>query len=197
MKLLLASKSSARRQMLAAAGVPFESVDSPLDEEGVKADLMASGVDARTLTVRLAGAKAQSIEAASGVLVLGADQVLETETGQILSKAGSREELRNQLLSLNGRIHHLHSAAVVAEHGMPCWNACETVTLGMRKLGDSFLDDYLAREYEDVRWNVGGYRIEGLGAQLFDRIDGSHFAILGLPLLPLLAFLRRQGMIGQ
>lgn len=197
MKLLLASKSSTRRQMLAAAAVPFETADSSFDEERVKADVMASGADARTLAGRLAEAKALSIAASRGVFVLGADQVLETETGQVLSKARSRQELRDQLLSLSGRVHRLHSAAAVAENGTPCWSACETVTLVMRMLGDSFLDDYLDREYEDVRWNVGGYRIEGLGAQLFDRIEGSHFAILGLPLLPLLAFLRRQGMIGQ
>lgn len=197
MNLLVASKSNTRRLMLEAAGVPFEIVDSRTDEEQVKADVMASGVNARTLAERLAAAKALGVGALPGMRILGADQVLETDTGAILGKAGSREQLRDQLRSLRGRVHHLHSAAVIVENGTPGWSACETATLAMRDLSDSFLDDYLAREYEVVRWNVGGYRIEGPGVQLFDQIEGSHFAILGLPLLPLLGFLRQQGMIGQ
>lgn len=183
--------------MLDAAGVPFEAVDAPLDEAHEKAGLMASGVDARTLAARLAAAKALSVAAPADALVLGADQVLETEAGGVLSKAESREELRDQLRLLSGRPHRLHSAAVMIESGRTCWSAVETATLVMRDLGDSFLDAYLDQEYEDVRWNVGGYRIEGLGAQLFDRVDGNHFAILGLPLLPLLDFLRLRGILAR
>lgn len=181
--------------MLEAAGVPFEVIDAPFDEERAKADVMASGLEARAVAAYLAEGKALSARVAADSIVLGADQVLETDSGAILSKAGSKDELRDQLHMLSGRRHFLHSAAVVVEDGRPIWRATETATLVMRELGDSFLDDYLAREYEEVRWNVGGYRIEGLGAQLFDRVDGSHFAILGLPLLPLLAFLRSRGMI--
>jgi septum formation protein len=193
--LRLASKSSTRRHMLEAAGVPFEVVDAPFDEEQAKADVMASDMGAHAIAEHLAEGKALSAVASGGALILGADQVLETDSGGILSKAGSKGELRDQLRALSGRRHFLHSAAVMVENGRSCWRATETATLVMRELGDSFLDDYLAREYEEVRWNVGGYRIEGLGAQLFDRVDGSHFAILGLPLLPLLAFLRSRGMI--
>lgn len=197
MKLLLASKSATRRRMLDAAGVPFEVVDAPLDETREKAGFMASAIDARTLAERLAAAKALSAATPANRLVLGADQVLETEMGGVLSKAGSREEMREQLRMLSGRTHHLHSAAVICESGRICWSAVETATLVMRDLGDSFLDAYLDQEYEDVRWDVGGYRIEGLGAQLFDRVDGSHFAILGLPLLPLLDFLRLRGILAR
>ncbi|MDQ8757023.1 Maf family protein [Sphingosinicella sp. LHD-64] len=193
--LLLASKSGTRRRMLDAAGVSFEVVDAPFDEEQAKAEVLASDPDGRTVADHLAEGKALSAAAAADALVLGADQVLETDSGEIFSKAASVAEMRMQLRVLRGRTHFLHSAAVVVANGRPCWRATETATLVMRKFGDSFLDDYLAREYDEVRWNVGGYRIEGLGAQLFDRVDGSHFAILGLPLLPLLAFLRSRGMI--
>lgn len=195
MLLRLASRSDTRRRMLESAGIPFEIVDAPFDEERAKADVLTSGMEARAVAGYLAEGKALSPGIAPDSIVLGADQVLETDSGAILSKAGSMEELRDQLRMLSGRRHFLHSAAVVAENGRPVWRTTETATLVMRELGDSFLDDYLAREYEEVRWNVGGYRIEGLGAQLFDRADGSHFAILGLPLLPLLAFLRSRGMI--
>ena len=146
MTLLLASKSGTRRLMLEAAGVPFEIVDSLTDEEQVKADVMASGVNARALAERLAEAKALGVAAMTGTLVLVADLVLETDTGAILNKAESREELRDQLRSLRGRIHQLHSAGVVVENGMPRWSACETATLAMHDLSESFLDDYLARQ---------------------------------------------------
>lgn len=197
MKLLLASKSATRRDMLTAAGVPFEAIDTPFNEAQAKADAMRSGIDACALAMLLAEGKAASADTPAGALVLGADQVLETEAGAILSKAESRDELRAQLRALAGRPHRLHSAAVIVEEARLVWSATETATLVMRPLGESFLDDYLAREYEEVRWNVGGYRIEGLGAQLFDRIEGSHFAILGLPLLPLLDVLRHKGVLAQ
>ena len=195
MTLLLASKSATRRRMLADAGISFEPVDAPLDEEAVKNDVMAAGVNARTLAGRLAEAKALSAAAPSDALVLGADQVLETREGGVLSKAGSRDELRAQLRALAGGSHRLHSAATIAQGGAPIWSATESATLVMRDFSESFLDAYLDREYESVRWNVGGYAIEGTGAQLFDRVEGSHVAILGLPLLPVLAFLRERSMI--
>lgn len=195
MRLLLASKSAARRRMLADAGVPFALVDAPLDEEAVKSDVMASGVDAKALAARLAEAKALSAAAPAGALVLGADQVLEMDDGNMLGKAGSREELRAQLRGLAGRTHRLHSAASIVQDGEPIWSATQSAMLAMRNFSPSFLESYLDREYESVRWNVGGYAIEGAGVQLFERIDGSHFAILGLPLIPLLAFLREKAMI--
>lgn len=195
MRLLLASKSEARRHMLEAAGVPFETVEAELDEEAAKGGLWGAGFDARGVAEELAQLKALSVAASAQDLVLGSDQTLERDDGTLLGKPASREEARGQLQSLRGATHRLHSAAVVAQGGEALWWGSETVELAMWPFGDSFLEDYLDREYERIRWSVGGYRIEGPGAQLFDRIEGSHFAILGMPLLPLLGYLRERGLL--
>lgn len=195
MRLLLASQSKARREMLAAAGVTFDTVSAPLDEAEAKAGLAATGFEPRDTAEMLAELKAKSVPAGADTLVIGADQVLELDDGSMLSKAGSREELLGQLRLLSGRTHKLHSAAVVAEGGERVWGATETVDLKVRPLGEDFLRAYLDAEYDEVRFCVGGYRIEGRGAQLFERVEGSHFAILGLPLLPLLACLRERGLL--
>jgi septum formation protein len=192
--LLLASQSETRRRMLDAAGVAFEAVAAALDEEEAKAGLAAAGFEARDMAEMLAEMKAKSV-AAGDALVIGADQTLELDDGTILSKPGSREGALAQLRSLSGRTHHLHSAAVIAEKGERVWGGTESVTLIVRPLGKAFLQAYLDREYEAVRWNVGSYRIEALGAQLFETVEGSHFAVLGLPLLPLLAYLRERGLL--
>jgi septum formation protein len=194
MKLILASGSETRRRMLSAAGVPFESMVPDVDEEAVKAGLLGEGAGASAIASRLAELKALSV-AALGDLVLGSDQVLEREDGSILSKAGSREEAAGQLSSLAGRSHQFHSAAAFAAGGQIVWRGIESVSLVMRRFSPAFLEQYLASEYEAVRFNVGSYRIEGMGAQLFERIEGSHFAILGMPLIPLLAELRRRGVL--
>jgi septum formation protein len=195
MKLLLASKSAARRAMLGAAGVPFEAVEAELDEAAAKAGLWSAGFDARGVAEELAQLKALSAQAAPGDLVLGSDQTLEMDDGTLLGKPASRDEARRQLLALAGATHKLHSAAVIVEAGQAVWWASETVELTMRPLGDAYIETYLDAEWEQIRWSVGGYRIEGPGAQLFDRIEGSHFAILGMPLLPLLAYLRERGLL--
>ena len=195
MRLLLASKSATRRRMLEAAGVPFDVMEGSFDEERVKAELRASRLGAAELALALAEAKAMAIDAGPELLVVGADQVLEREDGSVLDKAGSPGELAEQLRSLRGRPHRLHAAAVAAAAGRPVWRAAETVTLHMRRFSDAFLEAYVGRDYDEVRWSVGGYHAEGRGAQLFDRIDGSHYAVLGLPLLPLLAFLREGGAL--
>jgi len=197
LRLLLASKSEARRRMLENAGVPFTIVDAPFDEEEAKAGLIASGFEPRDLAEMLAELKAKSVSAGPGDLVLGSDQTLELDDGDLLGKAVSRAEMRDQLRVMSGRTHRLHSAAVAVAGGERLWSAVESVAMTMRPLGAAFLDAYLDREYEAVRWNVGGYRIEGMGAQLFEHIDGSHFAILGLPLLPLLDFLRERGLLAS
>lgn len=195
MRLILASTSATRRRMLAAAGVPFEAVAAELYEEAAKAELHRLG--AFVLAEALAERKALSVTAGEGDLVLGSDQTLERDDGSMLSKPGSREEAMEQLRSLSGRTHKLHSAAVVAEGGGAVWRCTETVSLTVRPLGDDFLRHYLDQEYEAIRWSVGGYRIEGLGAQLIERVEGSHFAVLGLPLLPLLGYLRERGVIAN
>lgn len=195
MKLLLASKSSARRAMLAAAGVPFDLCESGADEDAAKAELTSAGVGARAMAGSLAGVKASGVQARSDALVLGADQTLERDDGTMLHKAASRAEAADQLRSLRGRTHFLHSAAAVAEEGAVVWSATETVALRMRAFSDAFLAHYLDAEYESVRFNVGAYAVEGAGLQLFDGIEGSTFAVLGLPLLPLLRYLRTRGVI--
>ena len=127
--------------------------------------------------------------------MIGADQVLELDDGTMLSKPASRDDALDQLRRLSGQTHYLHSAAVVVEQGERVWGETESVAMDVRPLGEAFLQAYLDAEYEAVRGNVGGYRIEGMGAQLFEEVDGSHFAVLGLPLLPLLAYLRERGLL--
>ena len=196
MKLLLASQSATRRHMLEAAGVSFEAMAAPLDEEEAKAGLAAAGFEARDMAEMLAEMKAKSVTAGDA-LVIGADQILELDDGTMLGKPRSRDDARDQLRSLSGRAHRLHSAAVIVENGERIWGETESVKLNVRPLGDAFLETYLDREYESVSFNAGSYRVEGMGAQLFENIDGSHFAVLGLPLLPLLAYLRERGVLAS
>jgi septum formation protein len=205
MKLLLASKSATRRRMLEAAGVPFgvaetefgeaEFGQAQFDEENAKAELRSRRLIASELALALAEAKAMAVDAGPELLVLGCDQVLERADGSMLDKAGSRSELAEQLRSLRGRAHRLHSASVAVTAGEPVWRAAETATMHMWAFSDSFLESYLDREFDEVRWSVGGYHAEARGAQLFERIEGSHFAVLGLPLLPLLQFLREREIL--
>ena len=197
MKLLLASQSAARKRMLEAAGVPFEAVSSPLDEEEDKAELKAAGLGAAALAEALAQRKALAVPPRPETLVLASDQTLETEQGEALDKPQSREELEQQLRLLSGKPHRLHSAAAIVEEGRPVWSGTESVTMTMRPLGEDFIRSYVTEEYETVRWSVGGYHVEGRGALLFERIEGSHFAVLGLPLLPLLAYLRERGVLAS
>ena len=181
--------------MLEAADVPFDIVEAAFDEGEVKEELRSRGLAAAELAAALAEKKALAVTSGAADLVLGSDQVLEHEDGSTLDKAESREELERQLRSLRGRPHKLHSAAAVAETGKVVWRGTETVTLHMRSFSEAFLHDYVEREFDEVRWSVGGYHAEGAGVQLFHRIEGSHFAVLGMPLLPLLGYLRERGLL--
>ena len=180
--------------MLEAAGIDFEATQASLDEDEAKSGLKAAGFEPRDLAEMLAEMKAKSAAVPADALVLGADQVLERHDGSTMSKPGSRGEAAGQLRMLSGHSHYLHSAAVLVQAGERAWGCVETAVLRMRPLSEAFIQDYLDREYEAVRWNVGGYRIEGYGVQLFEAIEGSHFAVLGLPLLPLLAHFREVGL---
>lgn len=195
MKLLLASQSRTRRHMLEAAGVAFDALSAPLDEEEAKAGLAAAGFEPRDMAEMLAELKAKSVAAGPDVLVLGADQVLELDDGKMLSKPLSLEHAVAQMQSMSGRTHFLHTSAVMIHAGERVWGATESVAMRVRPLSDAFIRAYFDAEYEAVRFNVGAYRVEGMGAQLFEAIEGSHFAILGLPLLPLLACLRERGLL--
>jgi septum formation protein len=165
------------------------------DENGVKAALRVRGLDAPALALALAQAKAGAVAADPHDLVLGSDQTLELEGGGMLDKAGCRDELEAQLHRLSGRTHQLHAAAAMVQNGAAIWSEVESVTMHVRPLGPDFVRDYLDREFQTVRWSVGGYHVEGRGAQLFERIEGSHFAVQGLPLLPLLEALRGRGVL--
>ena len=134
---------------------------------------------------------------APGVLVLGCDQTLELDDGAMLDKATDEDDAARILRLLAGRTHKLHSAAVICENGQPIWRSIETARLTMRPLSADFIAGYLEREWENCRWCVGCYRIEGPGAQLFSAIDGTHFAIQGMPLLALLDFLRMRGLLAS
>lgn len=190
--IVLASGSATRRAMLAAAGVAQEAVSPMMDEDAAKAALAHLG--GRDLADALAELKATKLSARRpGDLILGCDSTVEAADGRLLDKAADRDEARAQLLALSGTTHRLWSAAVLVRAGRPLWRHVDGAKLTMRSLSEPFLDAYLDAEWPAIGGCVGGYRLEGLGAQLFARIDGSHFTILGLPLLPLLAQLRAMG----
>ena len=194
--IVLASTSAARRAMLSAACVPFEAVAPGVDEDVVKAGFAARDMTGRDLADALAELKAVAVSARRpGDLVIGCDQTLELEDGRLLDKPG--EALAGQLRALSGRTHRLYSAVVAAEDGRPVWRHVDRATLTMRTLSDDFIRSYVANEGDAVAGCVGGYRIEGLGIQLFARMEGSHFTILGLPLLPLLDWLRVRGVMAS
>lgn len=192
--LVLASKSAARAAVLAGAGVAFETAVAGVDEEAAKRTLLAEGAGAREVADALAEMKALSISQARPDLVIGADQTLEFD-GRLYDKARTLDEARERLRELRGQKHRLHAAVAVARDGVVIWREMSTATLTMRDFSDAFLDAYLAEEGEAALGSVGCYRLEGPGAQLFSRIEGDYFAILGLPLLGLLELLRRQGVL--
>ena len=199
MKLVLASTSAARRAMLTAAGVSFEAVAPHVDEAELKRALLQEGASSRSLADALAEAKAIKLSRrfGAGFLVLGADQILEDAGGFAIDKPETIQKAAEQLISLRGGCHKLISAAVIAENGIPVWRAIDTAQLWVRNFSDAFLTDYLAGEGEAVLGCVGSYRLEALGAQLFSKIDGDHFTILGLPLLAVLDYLRVRGVIAS
>ena len=193
--LVLASSSDIRARMLAAAGVDAIIDPAAIDEARIKAGSQAAGGDAGSCAQLLAEAKAEHIAGRHrGALVLGADQILECD-GRWFDKPRDLEEARAQLQALSGRTHRLITAAAVVRDSAVLWRAIETARLTMRRVSEAFLDRYLAAMGKRVLATVGGYELEGLGAQLMTRVEGDYFAILGLPLLPLLAFLREDGAL--
>lgn len=192
--IILASKSAARRAVLTGAGVPFEIQVAGVDEDAVKTALLAQGNGAREIADALAELKAVRVSQKAPGLVIGSDQTLEFE-GRLYDKAVDLAEARERLKAMRGRPHRLHSAVVVARDGAPIWREIVSATLTMRDFSDDFLDAYLAAEGEAALGSVGVYRLEGLGAQLFSKIEGDYFAILGLPLIGLLDLLRRHGVL--
>lgn len=194
MTVILASKSAARRAVLDGAGVAYEATVAGVDEESAKASLLAEGLGPREIADALAELKAIRVSRARPDFVVGADQTLEFE-GKLYDKANTLEEARERLQALRGKPHKLHSAVVVAKDGAAIWREVVTAKLTMRDFSDAFLEDYLAQEGEEALGSVGCYRLEGPGAQLFSRIEGDYFAILGLPLLGLLDLLRQHRVL--
>jgi septum formation protein len=192
--LTLASGSATRRQMLEAAGLEIAVAAARVDEESVKAALLAEGATPRDVADALAEMKAVKVAAKTGGLVLGADQVLEAG-GALISKPESPAEAVTQILSLSGRTHRLLSAAVLVRDGAPVWRHVGVARLTMRTLSPGFVEAYVARTWDEIRHSVGGYQIEAEGIRLMARIEGDHFTILGLPLLELLNYLVISGEI--
>ena len=194
--LVLASTSPTRRAMLLAAGAAF-TVEAPgVDETALKAGLATEEAPARDVAMVLAEAKATRVARRRPGLVLGGDSTLECD-GRLYDKPDSLAEARAHLASLRGRTAKLHAAAVIAEGPAPVWRVVTTATLVFRDFSDAFLDDYLAVESEAVLGSVGAFRLEGLGAQLFNRVEGDYFTVLGLPLLEVLAYLRERGVLAR
>jgi len=193
MTLVLASSSVSRRRLLAQAGVAHEVLPPGIDEDAAKSAFEVEQLGPRDMADALAELKARAGWARARTTTLGCDQTLEFE-GRLVSKAATMESLRDQLTMLRGKTHQLHSALVLVENGEPTWRETQSATLTMRAFSDAFLEEYLAREGRDLEGSLGGYHLEGRGVQLFDRIIGDYFTVLGLPLLGLLDALRRRGL---
>lgn len=198
-RIILASASAARRDLLARAGIIAETNPTDLDEEALKASYLKVDptITPADMARKLAAAKAVSVSnQKSDCLVIGGDQVLALGAVRY-DKPKSFSEARAQLRELRGKTHHLETAIACARQGEVIWSTITRPALHMRDFSDAFLQDYLARMGESVMQTVGGYKLEGEGIQLFSAIEGDYFSILGLPLLPLLEFLRRQKEIGS
>ncbi|WP_219894539.1 Maf family protein [Aquisediminimonas profunda] len=194
--LVLASGSIGRRTLLEQAGVPHDVMSASIDEAAAKAPLRARGLGPSAIADALAELKALEVsERRPQDLVLGCDQTLALENGLEFDKPPDLSTLAEQLRMLSGKTHSLYSAMVIAQQGQIVWRNRESVRMTMRTLSDQFIADYLESEGDVLLGCVGGYRIEGLGIQLFSQIEGGHFAIMGLPLLPLLAYLRSEEIL--
>ena len=192
-KLVLASNSSIRAQLLRNAHVEFESVTARVDEDMIRRALEAEGATPREIADALAESKARKVSAKRpGALVLGCDQVLDFQ-GEVFSKPVDRDDARRQLQKLRGQRHMLLSAAVIYRDGEPLWRFVGVVRLFMRQFSDAYLDQYLDRNWDEIQHCVGGYMLEAEGVRLFEKVDGDYFTVLGMPLVEILSYLTLQG----
>jgi len=191
--LVLASQSLARQGLLSAAGIPFEICAAAIDERGIEAPLVTSGVNAAGIALHLSQAKALAVSAEKpGRLVIGADQTLCLE-GRLFGKPDGRAAALAQLEALSGRTHELYSGCCVARENSILFETVGVARLSCRRLSPAFIATYMTNAGDALLGNAGAYQIEGPGIHLFEAIEGDHATILGLPLLPLLKFLREEG----
>ena len=194
-KLILASRSPIRAKLLQQSGIDFESVTALVDEEMMKASMRAEQAPHRDIADKLAEIKAIKVSQKHPEnFVLGCDQIL-SFNGEIFSKPKNKEELRDQLMALRSSQHELLSAAVIYQNAQPIWRFVGTARLTMRDFSETFLDNYIDQNWKLVENCVGGYQIEAEGIQLFQRVEGDYFSILGTPLLEILNFLTVRGVI--
>lgn len=195
--LILASTSQIRAQMLARAGVAFTAAPARVDEEQIRHALQAEAAPPRDIADALAEVKARKVsDKTPNALVLGCDQIL-AHGDAIFAKPESRAQAVQQLQNLRGQTHHLFSAAVIYLNGQPQWRHIGHARMTMRAISDSYIETYVAAEWDSIRHSVGGYKIEEKGIQLFSAIEGDLFTIQGLPLLPLLNYLALRGVIAS
>lgn len=192
--LILASQSATRLHLIQNAGMPVRAVPSRVDEAAIKEALIADGASPKDTADQLADAKARKVAMKMPGLVLGCDQVLAFD-GEIFSKPATAQDAVQQLKRLRGNTHELYSAAVLYQDSEPIWRHVGHVRLWMRVTSDAYLSDYVERNWSSIQHSVGSYQIEGEGVRLFERIDGDHFNILGLPLLELVTFLVGRGWL--
>ena len=194
--IVLASSSTTRARLLEGAGVGFDIDAASVDESEIKAAMRAESASVADVAEALAEVKATRVSRRHpGRLVIGADQMLDAGNGVWMDKPPDRDHARAQLQSLRGRHHTLIASVVAVRDEARLWHQTDRVTLTVRPFSDAFLDRYLDLMGGEILTSVGGYQLEGLGAQLFERIEGDYFTVLGLPLLPLLSFLRAQRLL--
>ena len=198
-RLILASGSTIRREILDGAGLDYEVITRPVDEAAIKEAMLAENARLRDIADALAEAKAMRVSRQEAGLVIGADQIMVMADAsgqeQLYDKPKDMDEVRTRLLSMRGKKHELIGAVVICENGAPVWRHISRTKRWVRDFSDAFLDWYIETEGEALTKSVGAYRFEGPGAQLFEKVEGGFFAILGLDLLPVLDYLRTRNMV--
>ncbi len=195
-RIILASGSAIRKQILDGAGLNYEVIVKPVDEAAIKDSMLAENSRLQDIADALAEAKALRVSRQTDGFVIGADQIMVMDN-QLFDKPKDLGEARERLLSMRGKRHELIGAVVVCENGRPVWRHLSKTKLWVREFSNEFLDWYIEQEGEALMKSVGAYRFEGPGAQLFEKVEGGFFAILGLDLLPVLDYLRVRGVIAS